>query len=50
MVKTSIKLDNYVVLDIENPNTKADSLSEIGFGGIQGGRSPRWFVRPKANK
>ncbi len=31
MVKTNIKLDNYVVLDIENPNTKADSICSIAF-------------------
>lgn len=31
MVKTSIKLNNYVVLDIENPNTKADSICSIAF-------------------
>lgn len=31
MMKTSVKLDNYIVLDIENPNTKADSICSIAF-------------------
>lgn len=37
MVKTSIKLDNYVVLDIENPNTKADSICSIAFIQVKDG-------------
>jgi len=37
MVKTNIKLDNYVVLDIENPNTKADSICSIAFIQIKDG-------------
>lgn len=37
MVKTSIKLNNYVVLDIENPNTKADSICSIAFIQVKGG-------------
>lgn len=37
MVKTGIKLDNYVVLDIENPNTKADSICSIAFIQVKDG-------------
>lgn len=37
MVKTSIKLDNYVVLDIENSNTKADSICSIAFIQVKDG-------------
>lgn len=37
MVKTSIKLENYVVLDIENPNTKADSICSIAFIQVKDG-------------
>lgn len=37
MNKTSIKLDNYVVLDIENPNTKADSICSIAFIKVENG-------------
>ena len=37
MVKTSIKLDNYVALDIENPNTKADSICSIALIQVKDG-------------
>lgn len=37
MVKTGIKLENYVVLDIENPNTKADSICSIAFIQVKDG-------------
>lgn len=37
MVKTGIKLDNYVALDVENPNTKADSICSIAFIQVKDG-------------
>ena len=37
MVKTGIKLEDYVVLDIENPNTKADSICSIAFIQVKDG-------------
>lgn len=38
MMKTSVKLDNYIVLDIENPNTKADSICSIAFMQVKDGK------------
>ncbi len=38
MFKTSIKLDDYVVLDVENPNTKADSICSIAFIQVKNGK------------
>ncbi len=31
MIDTKIKLENYVIVDIENPNTKANSICSIAF-------------------
>lgn len=38
MIKTSVKLDNYIVLDIENPNIKADSICSIAFIQVKDGK------------
>ena len=38
MIKTDIKLTDFVVLDIENPNTKADSICSIAFIVVKDGK------------
>ncbi|MDO5569521.1 MAG: exonuclease domain-containing protein [bacterium] len=38
MIKTDVRVDNYVVIDIENPNTKADSICSIAFIHVKDGK------------
>lgn len=37
MLETKLKLENYVVVDIENPNSKADSICSIAFIQVKDG-------------
>lgn len=38
MIATKIKLEDFVVIDIENPNTKADSICSIAFIEVKNGK------------